>query len=90
MKLRTEMQDGCVHANGYCVDKDAVELRQAEMLVHDAAAAHALMRAMEITELDGYQDEGMQEVHLQAIADIRKHADILMDEWGFDRREDAE
>lgn len=50
MKLRTEMQDGCVHAKGYCVDEDAVDIRQAERLVHDAAAAHAEAVLSELRE----------------------------------------
>jgi hypothetical protein len=76
MKLRAEMKDGCVHANGYCVDEDAVELRQAEMLVHDAAAAHALMMAMD--EIGGYTTKFIQ-----------LRADTIMREWGFDTGEDA-
>lgn len=76
MKLRTEMQNGCVHANGYCVDEDAVDIRQAERLVHDAAAAHALMQAMD--EIGGYTTKFIQ-----------LRADTIMREWGFDSGEDA-
>ena len=77
MKLLTEMQDGCVHANGYCVDEDAVELRQAEKLVHDAAAAHALMQAMEDLNHSGWT-KYQNPIHA-AIC----RADELMREWGF-------
>lgn len=87
MKLRTEMQDGCVHANGYCVDEDAVELRQAEMLVHDAAAAHALMQAMReagdgSADVAFYSDDDYQNW-------VYARVDSLMREWGFDSGEDA-
>jgi len=72
MKLRTEMQDGCVHASGYCVDEDAVELRQAEMLVHDAAAAHALMQAL---------------IEYSIPRMVIERASELMRSWGFDSGE---
>jgi hypothetical protein len=73
------MQDGCVHANGYCVDEDAVELRQAEMLVHDAAAAHALMQA-----LDDVTDKIFSK-YARGLIDQR--ADEIMAGWGFDSGE---
>jgi hypothetical protein len=79
MKLLTEMQDGCVHANGYCVDEDAVELRQAEKLVHDAAAAHALMQAME--EIEGTYADCAPASDIRQF--LRERADELMREWGF-------
>ena len=82
MKLLTEMQDGCVHANGYCVDEDAVELRQAEKLVHDAAAAHALMQA--ISEAESEDDEFPNTY----AAHIRLRADELMREWFGDAFDD--
>jgi len=83
MKLKSEMQDGCVHANGYCVDEDAVELRQAEMLVHDAAAANALMLAIERLHAD-WEDYGER-----SPGEAIRIADAIMAEWGFDSGEDA-
>ena len=87
MKLRTEMQNGCVHANGYCVDEDAVELRQAEMLVHDAAAAHALMQAMD--EFYAAPLDSTLNTPEDAINWLEWRASELMREWGFDSVEDA-
>lgn len=84
MKLRTEMQNGCVHANGYCVDEDAVDIRQAERLVHDTAVAHALMRALvEVSE------KGEYVFPTNALIAVKRRADKLMRSWGFDAREDA-
>jgi hypothetical protein len=77
MKLMTEMQDGCVHASGYCVDEECVDSSEAERLIHDAAAAHALMQAI-IGTIDSNSTEA------RANAMIRR-ADELMREWGFGR-----
>ena len=76
MKLMTEMQDGCVHLDGCCVDEDYVDMAQAEKLVHDAAAAHALKRAIAET-IDSNSS--------QARADAMfAKADELMRQWGFE------
>lgn len=82
MKLRTEMQNGCVHANGYCVDEDAVDIRQAERLVHDAAAANALMMALE-------RWAARRADHASYADHLLGHADEIMAGWGFDSGEDA-
>lgn len=81
------MQDGCVHANGYCVDEDAVELCQAEMLVHDAAAADALMLAIANKRM-ACSDREQHDVCV-ALDTVIRYADELMAEWGFDTGEDA-
>lgn len=79
MKLRTEMQNGCVHANGYCVDEDAVDIRQAERLVHDTAVAHALMEAITAWgKHPGYQGGESW---------VKKRAGEIMAGWGFDSGE---
>lgn len=70
MKLRTEMQDTCVHARGICVDDGDVLAEQSKDLQHDAAAAHALMLAM----------EGIPKRYREWL-EIR--ADELMREWGY-------
>ena len=79
MKLRTGIQDGCVHANGYCVDEDDVQFIQAEELVHDAATAHALLQALEWA-----RDTYSQTQRIQDADDIEQRAAELMSEWGFD------
>lgn len=78
MKLRTEMQDGCVHALGYCVDTEDVKPIEVAKLEHDAAAAHALMLAV------NHVDSPYQGLTHQAQWILRR-ADELMAEWGFDR-----
>jgi hypothetical protein len=74
MELETRIKDGCVHTLGECVDEDAVELWQAEMLVHDAMRAHALMQAIR-REAPGVYGRVME------------RADELMVDWGFDSAE---
>ena len=80
MKLKTEMQDGCVHMSGCRVDENAIEGWQAERLVSDAAAAHALMMAMK---------EYTHPVHAAVVAMVLQRASELMAQWGFDTGEDA-
>lgn len=78
MKLITEMQDGCVHASDYCVDEECVDSSEAERLVHDAAAAHALMQALnEAGGLSIFTGRG------SCLDWIGRRADELMREWGF-------
>ncbi len=45
MKLLTEMQDGCVHAGGCCIDTEDASPLTVARLDHNAACAHALMLA---------------------------------------------
>lgn len=71
MKLRTEMQDTCVHARGICVDDGDVLAEQSKDLQHDAAAAIALMQAVE--EMKSYGP-------ITAEA-LDRRADELMREW---------
>ena len=47
MKLLTEMQDGCVHSFGCCIDTHDASPMIVATLEHDAAAAHALMQAIQ-------------------------------------------
>jgi hypothetical protein len=75
MKLMTEMQDGCVHASDYCVDEECVDSSEAERLVHDAAAAHALMLV-----ISGTIDSNSSQARADAMF---ASADKLMREWGF-------
>jgi hypothetical protein len=76
VKLLTEMQDGCVHAMGYCVDPENVKPLEVARLEHDAAAAHALVMA--IDELD------------PAAAIVKHRADELMREWGYEQSTDKQ
>jgi hypothetical protein len=76
MKLMTEMQDGCVHASGYCVDEECVDSSEAERLVHDAAAAHALILAVETL--------GERGPYVGPTKWIYAKADELMREWGWE------
>lgn len=92
MKLMTEMPDdcvhpgACVHANGYCVDEDCVGPRQAVMLVHDAAAAHALMMAQD----EFWKQDDLDSLDARdAVEMIGVRAADLMREWGFGSGEDA-
>jgi len=75
MKLRTELTPGRRggHALGFN-DGDRE---------HDAAAAHALMKAIEMLQADweGYGEPSPSSAVLMA--------DELMREWGFDTGEDA-
>ena len=74
MKLRTEMRDGCVHVQGCCIDEDNVSPLQVAILKRDAAAAHALMQAIDEIGTRGIQDAD----------EIANRADELMHEWGFE------
>lgn len=67
MKLRTSLT---ASRDGSLVDATD------ENLIHDAAAAHALMQAMD--EIGGYTTRFIQ-----------LRADTIMREWGFDTGEDA-
>ena len=80
MKLKTTISKSgvvMIDSDNNFGHQDAFDMR------HDAAAAHAYNEALEIVKLDVYQDEEMQSVHLQAIADVRKFAKLKMAEWGF-------
>jgi hypothetical protein len=74
MKLRTQVDEAMSRSNMGDVD-------------HDRKAAHALMQAMEEIELDGYQDDEMEDVHRRAFSDTRMRASELMRSWGFDSGE---
>lgn len=76
MKLMTEMQDGCVHALGYCVDTENVKPLEVAKLEHDAAAAHALMQA-----ITGTIDSNSSQARADAMF---AKANELMREWGFE------
>lgn len=76
MKLMTEMQDGCVHALGYCVDTENVKPLEVTKLEHDAAAAHALKQV-----LDGAVGSILSQYARNLMV---SRADELMRGWGFD------
>lgn len=76
MKLQTIMTD---YGNGdallvYDGDIGVSPEKQAE---HDAAAAHALLHAMEENDMDGW------DYNANVVAIVRQRADELMREWGF-------
>ena len=81
MKLRTVVL--ARHDGKYvlCVDKDAElgpdEVAGEKEVIHDAAAAHALMQAMD--EFSAWPQ----------VKGVRKRADEIMAQWGFDTGEDA-
>lgn len=81
MKLMTEMQDGCVHALGYCVDTESVKPLEVAKLEHDAAAAHALMQAVRQYEQDFPLSPAVAQDVIQW---IEKRADEIMREWGYE------
>jgi hypothetical protein len=74
MKLLTEMQDGCVHVNGCCVDFTDLSNGVLDKLEHDAAAAHALW--LSLHQLDAGPRKWVED-----------DADELMKQWGFDSGE---
>jgi hypothetical protein len=80
MKLRTEMVDGTVQDRTHNRDDQWINLE------HDAACAHALMRAQDEfwkqDDLDGLDAR-------DAVEMIGVRADELMAEWGFDSGQDA-
>ncbi len=75
MKLMTEMQDGCVHVGGCCIDDSAASSTVSRILQHDAACAHALMLAMQEQGDHGY------------VYETQKKAEELLREWVFDSGE---
>jgi hypothetical protein len=77
MKLRTEFNLHFPVGGGAFLRGDFEELE------HDAAAAHALMLAME-SVWDKEPD-----IFRPAIEMVEKRANALMAEWGFDIGEDA-
>jgi hypothetical protein len=82
MKLLTEMQDGCVHSGGCCIDTEDASPLTVARLEHDAACAHALMLAIE-NRVQRAEDNN----HLQeqvTLRGIKRFADELMREWVFD------
>ncbi len=74
MKLKTAMVDGCVHARGVCIDEQPNNSQVAD-LEHDAACAHALVKAI---------DESAQIDPVDAVTFIRARADELLREWGIE------
>lgn len=75
MKLRTSLT---ASRDGSLVDATD------ENLIHDAAAAHALMQALvEVSE------KGEYVFPTNALIAVKRRADKLMRSWGFDTREDA-
>jgi hypothetical protein len=70
MELKTEIRDGWLYADGYCVRPAVVSFHESMSLEHDALAAHALMQAM--------ADCPSLSLECKAITD---RADELMREW---------
>jgi hypothetical protein len=80
MKLKTSLtasRDGSI--------VDATD----ENLIHDAAAAHALMQAIKETRDNPYLYGGTSGHPESVIEMIEERADELMAGWGFDSGEDA-
>ena len=82
MKLKTTMIDAA-DGTRFAESRDGADID------HDAAAAHALMQAMDeaskyLSTPDGYASA------VDSIAAIRQRASELMRSWGFDSGEDAE
>lgn len=73
MKLKTEMEGGCVHALGYCIDSDSVSPLEVARLEHDASAAHAYQQAINEWTA-GF-----------AASWVEARADEIMHEWGYER-----
>ena len=72
MKLLTEMEGGCVHALGFCVDSANVMPREVENLEHDAAVAPAQMLAS-----DGFRS-GQPDIDDDWLDALTKRADAFM------------
>lgn len=70
MKLRTKMQ---AWRDGKTIPVAPDTSKSFFMMEHDAAAAHALMRAVTL------------ELPMPQLMSVKAKADELMREWGFDR-----